>query len=272
MKKLLIIIFSFCFLNVAFSQNKRVLDSAKFSMDSTYVIYPGNDTVYLQPQVNAGFEGAQKGWDRYLTKNVNSAVAQKNGAKPGIYPIQTLYIINKEGRVIDVELLNNPGFGIDEEVIRVLLGSPLWISAKNKGHAVQCLRSQNFSFEVLREDEPDSIMKRITLDSIIDNPEIHAEYRGGEQEWTKFITKYINPLIPIINGAPLGEYRVTATFIINRDGTISDFVVLNDPGYGTAKELLRVLKKSSKWKPAIHNGQNVKSIRKQNFKFIVDQK
>ena len=46
-------------------------------------------------------------------------------------------------------------------------------------------------------------------------------------------------------------------FIVDRDGNISDVKALNDPGFGTAEEAVRVIKKGPKWKPALQNGRNV---------------
>jgi len=73
------------------------------------------------------------------------------------------------------------------------------------------------------------------------------------------------------NGAPAGRYTVTLSFIVDREGNISDIQTLNDPGYGTAAEAIKVIKKSKQWIPAIQNGRNVIYRQKQSITFVVTE-
>ena len=54
--------------------------------------------------------------------------------------------------------------------------------------------------------------------------------------------------------------KVYVSFVIERDGSITDIKVLNDPGYGLGKEAIRVLKSiKAKWTPGILNGKTVRT-------------
>ncbi|WP_264553537.1 energy transducer TonB [Flavobacterium sp. N2038] len=54
--------------------------------------------------------------------------------------------------------------------------------------------------------------------------------------------------------------KVYVSFVIERDGSITDIVVQKDPGYGMAKEAIRVLKSlKTKWTPGILNGKPVRT-------------
>jgi protein TonB len=54
--------------------------------------------------------------------------------------------------------------------------------------------------------------------------------------------------------------KVYVSFVIERDGSITDITVLNDPGYGLGKEAIRVLKSiKTKWTPGILNGKTVRT-------------
>ena len=53
--------------------------------------------------------------------------------------------------------------------------------------------------------------------------------------------------------------KVFVSFVIEKDGTLSDIKVIRDAGYGIGNEISRIIKKSPKWKPAIHNGRVVRS-------------
>jgi protein TonB len=57
--------------------------------------------------------------------------------------------------------------------------------------------------------------------------------------------------------------------MVDANGNVSDVRADNDPGYGTAEEAVRVIKKGPKWMPAIQNGKNVNYRQKQNITFQV---
>jgi TonB family protein len=54
------------------------------------------------------------------------------------------------------------------------------------------------------------------------------------------------------------EGRVIVTFVIEKNGSLSNIVVLRSPGYGSAEESARVMALSPKWKPGIQNGRAVR--------------
>jgi protein TonB len=54
--------------------------------------------------------------------------------------------------------------------------------------------------------------------------------------------------------------KVYVSFVIEKDGSITDIMVRNDPGYGVGKEAIRVLKSiKTKWSPGILNGKPVRT-------------
>lgn len=54
--------------------------------------------------------------------------------------------------------------------------------------------------------------------------------------------------------------RVYVSFVIERDGSMTDILVKNDPGYGLGKEAVRVLKSlKTKWAPGMIDGKAVRT-------------
>ncbi|WP_431242965.1 energy transducer TonB [Flavobacterium sp. P21] len=54
--------------------------------------------------------------------------------------------------------------------------------------------------------------------------------------------------------------KVYVSFVIEKDGSITDIMVQKDPGYGMGKEAIRVLKSlKTKWTPGILNGKPVRT-------------
>lgn len=73
------------------------------------------------------------------------------------------------------------------------------------------------------------------------------EYPGGIQDFYKFIgANYKMPKTPpnvFLKG------KIHLTFIVEKDGSLTDIKIVNDIGYGTGEEAARVVKLSKKWIP-----------------------
>jgi len=52
--------------------------------------------------------------------------------------------------------------------------------------------------------------------------------------------------------------RIIMSFVVEKDGSLTDIKVLRDLGMGTGDEAIRLLKKAPKWKPGIQNGRPVR--------------
>ena len=75
--------------------------------------------------------------------------------------------------------------------------------------------------------------------------DIKPEYPGGVEAFYKFIAK--NFKVPEEEGL---NGKIITTFVIEIDGSITDIIVLQDIGYGSGAEVLKVLSMSKKWIPA----------------------
>lgn len=96
-----------------------------------------------------------------------------------------------------------------------------------------------------------------------------AEFPGGTKGWAEYLMNNINRDLPIRNGAPVGKYVVIVSFVVDKEGNLTDIKAENDLGYGTAEEAVRVLKNGPKWVPASQNGVNVIHPHRQTIVFQV---
>ena len=110
-------------------------------------------------------------------------------------------------------------------------------------------------------------------DALFTSVQIESEFPGGTGAWAKYLSRNLNQNTPIDNGAPAGKYTVIVSFIVDKEGNISDVSGELDGGssenYGTVEEAIKVIKKGPKWKPGVQNGIQVKSRKKQKVTFIV---
>jgi protein TonB len=87
-------------------------------------------------------------------------------------------------------------------------------------------------------------------------PQIEPMPVGGEGAWSSFLQKHLHyPPQAQENNA---QGRVVISFIVEKDGHLSDFNILRKAGFGFDEEALRVLKLAPAWKPGLVNGQPVR--------------
>ncbi|MES2062015.1 MAG: TonB family protein [Bacteroidota bacterium] len=79
---------------------------------------------------------------------------------------------------------------------------------------------------------------------------------GGTGAWNKFLSK--NLRFPSQAQEEGKGGRVLVSFVIEKDGHLSDISIQNGAGYGMDEEALRVLKLAKPWKPGVQNGQPVR--------------
>jgi hypothetical protein len=108
----------------------------------------------------------------------------------------------------------------------------------------------------------------ITISDSLVKVETDASFPGGINAWAKFLQANLNASVPVDKGAPAGRYTVEVQFIVDRDGTPTDFKALTTWGYGMEEEVIRVLKKTGSWIPAHQGGRTVKAYRKQPVTFL----
>jgi len=101
--------------------------------------------------------------------------------------------------------------------------------------------------------------------------QIMAKFPGGPDAWMKYLQRNLQSDVPTENGAPTGSYTVVVSFLVDKNGNISEVKAENDPGYGTSAEAVRVISRGPKWIPAVQNGRNVIYRQKQAITFRVEE-
>jgi len=85
--------------------------------------------------------------------------------------------------------------------------------------------------------------------------EVKPDFPGGMQKFYNFISK--NFQTPEEDGL---SGKIFVTFVVEKDGSLTDIKVLRDIGYGTGKEAIRVLKSCPRWNPGEQNGKKVRVL------------
>lgn len=230
----------------------------------------GNGTIQRQEPVS--FPGGEPAWRKYLERNLKSVTPIENGAGPGKYEVKTSFMVDEAGKLSDIKVLHDPGYGTAPEVVRVLSKGPNWNPAKVNGKAVMSRFEKTVTFMISEEaDEPEVklVLKDVQLEDPLylttDEP---PYFPGGLAAWAKYLQRNLDADLIKKKGGPKGKYSVTVEFIVDADGKIRNVKANNDPGFGTKEEAIRVIAKGPNWKPAVNKGKTVTAQHKITITFV----
>ena len=101
--------------------------------------------------------------------------------------------------------------------------------------------------------------------TIYDNPEVMPSYPGDMDAFWTFLMKNLH--YPESAEADSIEGRVIVQFVVEKDGSLSNFDIVQSPDDRLSEEALRVLHLMPRWQPAQQKGRNVRSQYKVPFMF-----
>lgn len=94
--------------------------------------------------------------------------------------------------------------------------------------------------------------------------ELESSYPGGLTAWRRYLIKTLKYPQQAIDNEIQGVVEVQ--FMVDKEGNVSEVQAISGPNE-LREEAVRVIKKSGKWTPAIQNGREVKSYKKQPIHF-----
>lgn len=90
----------------------------------------------------------------------------------------------------------------------------------------------------------------IYKDSVVD---VQPEFPGGIENCYKYFEKHlVKPKVKALVD------KVVLSFIVEKDGSLTDVRIIHDAGFGMGDQLLSILENGPKWKPATKDGKKVR--------------
>ena len=180
------------------------------------------------------------------------------------------FVVEKDGSVTFSKILQSPHELFSAEVERVMKSSPKWSPGKQRGEPVTVKMQMRVNFQV-NEFLPTQV-KGITkygYDEPLEKAEKMPSFMGGGMD--KF-TAWAQSKLEFPRSARIADIdkgKIIATFIVEKDGSVSSAGVMSTlpNGKAFADEALRVLELSPKWEPGSNNGNPVRVKCSVTFKF-----
>ena len=97
---------------------------------------------YCDNEIEADFPGGVKTWMKVVSSNFRMKVPIKNKVPAGTYKVLVSFMIAKNGKIEDIKVNTNFGYGIEDEMIRAIKKCPKWRPATNCGKKINSYRQQ----------------------------------------------------------------------------------------------------------------------------------
>jgi TonB family protein len=250
-------------INSAFAQSKTDEIVDVFDIDEIPVFAEGDDAL-----------------TRFVAENGQyPEIAKQNNTNGTVY---VWFVVEKDGSLSDIKINKGLTAECDAEVLRILKKMPKWTAGKKDGQTVRASYSFSIRFN-LDKKTPIWVMlpprieslktSKITQDNTGALPtttpipndsenriytfvEQKPEFPGGEVALKAYLEKNVKmPVMAKENGV---QGKVFITFMVEKDGSLSNPKVLRGIGYGCDDEAVRIIKNMPKWSPSKQNGQPVK--------------
>ena len=224
-----------------------------------------NDSIYNIVEENAQFPGGDMAMYKWIGYHLKYPEECRAKSIQGRVIVQ--FVVNKDGSISDIKVLKSPHSLLSKEAIRVVKARPCWKPAKVKGEVVRSSIRLPINFKLAGTQKTDTITgqekglkpemivmakptgKPIEEDNgIFDHPETNAEFPGGAEAMYKWIAD--NLKYPEECKAKGIQGRVHLTFVIEKDGSVTNVKALRSPDDRLSQEAIRVVSAMPKWKPA----------------------
>jgi TonB family protein len=208
----------------------------------------GNDTLYTYSKEMPKFPGGNDALKKFKSENIKYDQKLKDLGVEGLISVNV--IIEKDGTLSNLKILNGVSPSLDNEAMRVTKIMPAWEPGKENGKVVRFRYMISFEFlsaprEPIehKDGEPFVVVEEMPV------------YPGGDSALLSYIAK--NTKYPEISKTNNIQGRVITRFCVTETGTIDRVTILKGVSPELDSEALRVVKSIPAFKPGKQGGKEV---------------
>ena len=105
------------------------------------------DSTFTKVEIESEFPGGAKAWNKYLSDNFTYPKAAVRKRIEGTVVVQ--FIVDRDGKVIDAEVVRSVHPLLDREALRLIQESPKWKPAIQGGRKVKSYKKQPVVFKLV---------------------------------------------------------------------------------------------------------------------------
>ncbi len=243
----LTLIFTFIFAFISVNAQTETVDTT-------------DQEVYVFVEVQPQFIGGDSARLAYLANTIIYPIEDVVSDVQGTVYVR--FIVEKDGKLTNAKILRGVSENIDKESLRAVNEMPKWKPAFNNGKVVRCQFNMPVKFEIIIDTSVYLLGKDTSL-----GPEFPPEFIGGDYARLIYLSKaVVYPELAKYKGI---EGTVYTSFVVEKDGSISNVNVVRGIGGGCDEVAINAIKNMPKWKPGIQRGRVVRAQFRMPIKFIL---
>lgn len=201
--------------------------------------------------------GGMQGWNEYLSSNLEYPEDAIDAGIEGT--VYVVFIVTKEGKIEQPEILRGVSPSIDQEALRVISLAPDWTPGKQRG------REMNVRMRLPIRFKQDSKAKSPATNPPKNVVDVQAMPVGGMETWQSYLDNNLTyPQEAKVYGI---EGTVYLSFVVDKEGNIQNPEILRGIEKNCDAEALRLVENSPKWTPGEKDGVPVESIMRMPIRF-----
>ncbi len=216
-----------------------------------------------KPDIDPMFVGGSRAMESFIASSLRYPREAAEQEIQGLVVYD--FVVELDGTLSDFEIMHRAHPLLDEEALRIIKSMPPWRPAVYQGKNVRARQYVPMYFKlnkgVYRSTSTAQKRKAMPLDP---NEEIFTivdqmpEFPTGEDGLGRFIAEFVKyPPRAREDGV---QGRILCSFIIRKDGTVSNIEVIDGLDNDLDNEALRVLSMMPKWTPG-KNGNKAVSVK-----------
>lgn len=248
------------------SGSKKV---ARSETKTTPVKVEAPSEVFVVVEEMPSFPGGNESLMKFMKDNIRYPEQAKNNNITGMVVLR--FVVSYIGTVDNVQVLKSVDPLLDAEAVRVVKMLPAWQPGKQGGKQVNVWYTIPVTFGLSSNEKTGPQFTSPPRFIVQGNDTVYLylkdmpQFPGGQELSTKF--KNDNIKYPIVaKNAGFGGI-VTVSFIVAKDGSLSDFSIMSGVSPSIDAEALRVARLMPAWIPAKENGKPVKAKGGTSFYF-----
>jgi len=224
------------------------------------------DKIYDDPEILPLPPGGMNTYLKFIGQHFKYSNQMIENKVNGIIEVQ--FVVEIDGSVTHVKAKNDLGFGAAQAAEDVVKSDKKWKPGVYNGKPVRVaftlplkIVAMRFPVPIVAEDNVPNVKRQENNNSRSPNTiftavEVAPSPPQGMSEFIKYIgANYVYPDEAVDQGV---NGVVEVSFLVEKDGSLSNFEIKRDLKYGTGQAAIDVLKKyPEKWKPGIQSGRSV---------------
>ena len=217
-------------------------------------INPEDTVIFQVVQFMPEFPGGMVELMNYISSNVHYPADALAAGIEG--RVTTMFIVEKDGTLSNVQILRNLEPSLDAEALRVIRSMPTWKPGYQNDKPVRTRYTVPVNFRIQRSNKTSQITPPyIDENGIYQVVEKMPEFPGGMRALMSYL--HDNLQYPEEAKAAGIKGRVTVQFVVNKDGSISNIYKLRGVEPSLDAEALRIVASMPTWSPGMQDGEAV---------------